>query len=112
MFSSGPSKDNSFMNGNNPYMNELKMHPKMLSLKDGKLQIEDIQGPKGEGSLGPGWRIWNKRSSHTRRWRNVQSRSFTRLIKKSSLSTRRRPPSFGRISSHSITPLRATNTTL
>ena len=51
MSSSGPSKDNSFVNGNNPYMNELKMHPKVLSLKDGKLQVEDAQGPKGEGSL-------------------------------------------------------------
>ena len=51
MSSSGPSKDNSFVNGNNPYMNELKMHPKKLSLKDGKVQVEDVQGPKGEGSL-------------------------------------------------------------
>src|SRR3954449_9593632 len=32
-------------------MNELKMHPKVLSLKHGKLQIEDVRGPKGEGSL-------------------------------------------------------------
>jgi hypothetical protein len=32
-------------------MRELKMHPKELSLKDGKLQIEDVEGPKGEGSL-------------------------------------------------------------
>jgi hypothetical protein len=32
-------------------MRKLKMHPKELSLKDGKLQIEDVQGPKGEGSL-------------------------------------------------------------
>jgi hypothetical protein len=32
-------------------MRELKMHPKELSLKDGKVQIEDVQGPKGEGSL-------------------------------------------------------------
>jgi uncharacterized coiled-coil DUF342 family protein len=32
-------------------MRELKMHPKELSLKDGKLQIEDVQGPTGEGSL-------------------------------------------------------------
>jgi hypothetical protein len=27
------------------------MHPKELSLKDGKLQIEDVLGPTGEGSL-------------------------------------------------------------
>jgi hypothetical protein len=32
-------------------MRELKMHPKELSLKDGELQIEDVQGPTGEGSL-------------------------------------------------------------
>jgi hypothetical protein len=32
-------------------MRELKMHPKELSLKDGKLQIEYVQGPIGEGSL-------------------------------------------------------------
>jgi hypothetical protein len=32
-------------------MSELKMHPKELLLKDGELQIEDVQGPKGEGSL-------------------------------------------------------------
>jgi hypothetical protein len=32
-------------------MRELKMHPKELSLEDGKLQIEDVQGPTGEGSL-------------------------------------------------------------
>ena len=51
MPSSGPSKDNSFVNGNNPYMNELKMHPKELLLKDGKVQQEDVQCPKGEGGL-------------------------------------------------------------
>jgi hypothetical protein len=32
-------------------MRELTMHPKELSLKDGKVQIEDVRGPKGEGSL-------------------------------------------------------------
>jgi hypothetical protein len=32
-------------------MRELKMHPKELSLKDVELQIEDAQGPTGEGSL-------------------------------------------------------------
>jgi hypothetical protein len=37
MSSSGSSKDNSFMNIDNPYMNELKMHPKELMLKDGKV---------------------------------------------------------------------------
>jgi hypothetical protein len=32
-------------------MRELKMHPKELSLKDGELQIKDVQEPKGEGNL-------------------------------------------------------------
>jgi hypothetical protein len=31
-------------------MRELKMHPKELSLRDGELQIKDVQGPTGEGS--------------------------------------------------------------
>jgi hypothetical protein len=44
-------KENSLADIINPYMRELKMHPKELSLKDGKLQIEDVQGPTGEGSL-------------------------------------------------------------
>ncbi|XP_051189958.1 uncharacterized protein [Lolium perenne] len=51
MSSSGSPKDNSFVNMVNPYMNELKMHPKELLLKDGKVQVEDVRGPKGEGSL-------------------------------------------------------------
>ncbi|KAK1601397.1 hypothetical protein QYE76_016512 [Lolium multiflorum] len=45
------SKDNFFENVVNLYMNELKMHPKELLLVDGELQIEDVRGPKGEGSL-------------------------------------------------------------
>jgi hypothetical protein len=32
-------------------MKELKMHPKEQSLKDRKVQIKDVRGPKGEGSL-------------------------------------------------------------
>jgi uncharacterized coiled-coil DUF342 family protein len=51
MSSSGSSKENSHADIINPYMRELKMHPKELSLKDGKLQIGDVQGPTGEGSL-------------------------------------------------------------
>ncbi|KAK1680318.1 hypothetical protein QYE76_041166 [Lolium multiflorum] len=51
MSSSGTPKDNFFENVVNPYMNELKMHPKELLLVDGELQIEDVRGPKGEGSL-------------------------------------------------------------
>jgi hypothetical protein len=51
MSSPGSSEENSLVDTINPYMRELKMHPKELSLKDGKLQIEDVQGPTGEGSL-------------------------------------------------------------
>ena len=51
MSSSGASEDNSLVDAVNPYMAELKMHPKELSRKDGKLQIKDVQGPKGEGNL-------------------------------------------------------------
>jgi hypothetical protein len=51
MSSSGSTEENSLADIINPYMRELKMHPKDLSLKDGKLQIEDFQGPIGEGSL-------------------------------------------------------------
>ncbi|KAK1650225.1 hypothetical protein QYE76_068030 [Lolium multiflorum] len=51
MSSSGTQKDNFFEDVVNPYMNELKMHPKELQLVDGELQIKDVQGPKGEGSL-------------------------------------------------------------
>ena len=51
MYFSGPYKDNFFVNVVNPYMNELKLHPKELLLKDGKVQEEDVRGPKGEGSL-------------------------------------------------------------
>jgi hypothetical protein len=32
-------------------MREMKMHPKELLLKDGELQIKDVQVPKGEVSL-------------------------------------------------------------
>jgi hypothetical protein len=47
MSSSGPSEENSLADTINPYMRELKMHPKELSLKDEELQIKDVQGPKG-----------------------------------------------------------------
>jgi hypothetical protein len=48
---SGSSEENSLANIINPYMRELMMYPKELSLKDGKLQIDDVQGPTGDGSL-------------------------------------------------------------
>jgi hypothetical protein len=51
MSSSGPSEENHLADTINPYMRELKIHPKELLLKDGELQIKDVQGPKGEGNL-------------------------------------------------------------
>ncbi|KAK1661297.1 hypothetical protein QYE76_049456 [Lolium multiflorum] len=51
MSSSETPKDSSCKDVDNLYMNELKMHPKELLLVDGELQIKDVQGPKGEGSL-------------------------------------------------------------
>jgi hypothetical protein len=48
---SGPSEENPLADIINPYMRELKMHPKELLLKDGELQIKDVQVSKGEGSL-------------------------------------------------------------
>jgi hypothetical protein len=45
MDSASDDKENSLADIINPYMRELKMHPKELSLKDGKLQTEDVQGP-------------------------------------------------------------------
>ena len=51
MSSSEPSKDSFFANVVNPYLNELKMHPKELLLKEGKVQVQDVQGPQGEGSM-------------------------------------------------------------
>ncbi|KAK1678451.1 hypothetical protein QYE76_039299 [Lolium multiflorum] len=51
MSSSRTPKDNSCKDVGNLYMEELRMHPKELMLVEGKLQIKDVQGPKGEGSL-------------------------------------------------------------
>jgi hypothetical protein len=51
MSSSDPSEENPLADTINPYMRELKMHPKELLLKDGELPIKVVQVPKGEGSL-------------------------------------------------------------
>nr|XP_051208564.1 uncharacterized protein LOC127325782 [Lolium perenne] len=52
MSSCGSPNDNSFVNAVNPYMNELKMHPKVLLLKDGKVQVEHVQARGFPGTLG------------------------------------------------------------
>ncbi|KAK1604954.1 hypothetical protein QYE76_028627 [Lolium multiflorum] len=51
MSSSETPKDSSCKDVDNLYMEELRMHPKELLLVEGELQIKDVQGPKGEGSL-------------------------------------------------------------
>jgi hypothetical protein len=56
MSSSGSSEENSLVDIINPYMRELKMHLKELSLKDGELQIEDIQALLEKGVSKPGWK--------------------------------------------------------
>jgi hypothetical protein len=50
----------------------LLVHPKELSLKDGKVQIEDVQGPKGEGSLEARMEELEQEALNTRRWRNAR----------------------------------------
>ena len=51
MSSSGLPKEDSLEDIINSYMRELKIHPKELLLEDGEVQIKEVQGPKGEGSL-------------------------------------------------------------
>ena len=51
MSSPEPSKDSFFVNVVNPYMHELRMHPKELTLKGGKVHVDDVQGPQGEESM-------------------------------------------------------------
>ena len=51
MSSSGSPTEDSSADILNPYMYELRIHPKELILKDGKVQMKEVQGPKGEGSL-------------------------------------------------------------
>ena len=51
MSSSGSPMEDSSADIINPYMYELTIHPKELILKDGKVQMKEVQGPKGEGSL-------------------------------------------------------------
>ena len=51
MSSFGSSKGDSLEDIINPYMRELKIHPKELLLEDGELRIKEVRCPKGEGSL-------------------------------------------------------------
>src|SRR4051812_40494119 len=51
MSSFGSPKEDSSMDILNPYMYAMKIHPKELLLKDGKVHVKEVQVPKGEGSL-------------------------------------------------------------
>src|SRR4051812_43227649 len=51
MSSYGSPMEGSSADDLNPYMYELRIHPKELILKEGKVQMKEVQGPKGEGSL-------------------------------------------------------------
>ena len=51
MSSTGSAKGDSLEDIINPYMRELKIHPKELLLEGGEVRIKEVQGPKGEGSL-------------------------------------------------------------
>src|SRR4051812_6363668 len=54
MSSSGSPTEDSSADVLNPYIYELRIHPKELILKEGKVQMKEVQGPKGEGSLEDG----------------------------------------------------------
>ena len=51
MSSSGSPMEDSSADVLKPYMYELRIHHKELILKDGKVQMKEVQGPKGERSL-------------------------------------------------------------
>ena len=51
MSSTGTAEGDSLEDIINPYMRELKIHPKELLLEGGEVRIKEVQGPKGEGSL-------------------------------------------------------------
>ena len=51
MSTSRTSEDKFFANVIKPYLAEVKAHPKVLQLKEGVLQIQDLQGPKKDGDM-------------------------------------------------------------
>ncbi|KAK1679655.1 hypothetical protein QYE76_040503 [Lolium multiflorum] len=81
MSSSGTPKDSFFEDVVNPYMNELKMHPKELLLVDGELQIKDVQGPKGEGSLEDRMEKLEQEVFNYKKMTSVKWTSSTRLCR-------------------------------
>jgi hypothetical protein len=54
--SSGPSEDNPLVDTINPYMRELKMHPKELLLKVGSCKSKMSKALREKGVSKPGWK--------------------------------------------------------
>ncbi|KAK1611965.1 hypothetical protein QYE76_035638 [Lolium multiflorum] len=104
MSSSGTPKNSSCKDVGNLYMEELRMHPKELMLVEGKLQIKDVQGPKGEGSLEDRMEKLEQEVFNYKKMASVKWISFTRLCLNSLLNTRRKLQSYGATSSHFTTP--------
>src|SRR3989337_665701 len=51
MAASSSSKDKFFDNVINPYLREVMQHPQAIQMHEGVLHINDVQGPKGTGSV-------------------------------------------------------------
>ena len=51
MSTSRTSKDKCFSNVVNRYLGEVKAHPKVLKLKEGVLQMQDLQGTMKNGDI-------------------------------------------------------------
>ena len=51
MAASSSSKDKFFENVINPYLWEVMQHPQAIQMREGVLDIRDVQGPKGTGSV-------------------------------------------------------------
>jgi hypothetical protein len=85
-------------------MRELKMHPKELSLKDGKVQIEDVWGPKGDGSLEARMEELEQEVFRYKKMVEREVDIIHRINQDSLPSTRKRLPSSRMTSCHSMRP--------
>ncbi|KAK1621389.1 hypothetical protein QYE76_026906 [Lolium multiflorum] len=105
MSSSGTPKDSSCKDVGNLYMEELRMHPKELMLIEGELQIKDVQGPKGEGSLEDRMEKLEQEVFNYKKMAEREVDIFHKIVCLNSLlNTRRRLQSYGATSSHFTTP--------
>ncbi|KAE8770152.1 40S ribosomal protein S5-1 [Hordeum vulgare] len=50
MTSPSSSKDNFFEKVINPYLSEVMSHPQVIEMHEGVLHVQNVQGPKKEGS--------------------------------------------------------------